>query len=69
MENKLNTYDVRDEHGELVNRFLSSSVPSLLNYLVETYDYRFEILGTEELITFVKCNDKPWTVTEIKEGK
>lgn len=66
MNQPLNAYIITDENGKMVNKYLSSGVPNLLNYLSGTYDYKFEVLETKEDKTFVRIDNKTWIVEKVE---
>lgn len=66
MDQLLNAYIITDENGKMVNKYLSSSVASLLNYLSGTYNYKFEVLETKEDKTFVRIDNKTWIVEKVE---
>lgn len=66
MDQSLHAYIITDENGKMVNKYLSSSVPSLLNYLSGTYDYKFEVLETKEDKTFFRTDNKTWIVEKVE---
>ena len=65
MDQLLNAYIITDENGDMMNKYLSTSVSSLLTYLSETYNYKFEVLETKEDKTFVRIDNKTWTVEKL----
>lgn len=67
MNQPLKAYIITDENGKMVNKYLSSSVSSLLKYLSETYNYKFEVLETKEDKTFFRIDNKTWIVEKVEE--
>ena len=65
MNQSLKSYIITDENGKMVNKYLSTSVHGLLTYLSETYNYKFEVLETKEDKTFVRIDNKTWTVEKL----